>query len=267
MKNLITGTVIFLTVGAITLVACNKDKDLNSVNNEQDTFVPLLKRSYDLEGSLNTEATRVAFQLRNADYNLAINATSNYGTYPANLQSAVIFGGFTQQELNLSINNYTYNAADNGGWFRPGAEFSTFYDKDLTIKMWNDNGPSIETVTHFPKLISFKKLGVANDLNINRIGNNLVWEKDIANTTGKVVLSYKCYSNETLGEIVGQLSTGVIVLDDNGSYNIDHLLSNKEIKRVELELGRGNGTSFDDSEKGNTFFNIKSSDFHEYIVN
>ena len=61
------------------------------------------------------------------------------------------------------------------------------------------------------------------------------------------------------------LKTDFLILDDNGTFNIDQLISNEEIQRISFSLVRGNGfSSLIDGEK--TIITIRCVDSHEYLI-
>lgn len=255
---------IAATITAVSLLGFYSCQKINDNKNEIAKYIPLAGKTITFF-NLNDEAKRVAEELEEAVYNLTVNASASFGKYPQDLDRVVIFGGYTPNNLQLQVNDYTYSASENGGWYRPGEEFKTFFDNTLSVQI--SNGVSSNQFTfHAPKLIAFKKLGQGNSLEIGKEGNLLEWNTDPNNTTGQVVLSVKCYDNEELGEHKGLIYSDIFVIDDKGSYDISHITSQNGIKRIEIELGRGNGGSFVDEVNGNTFFNVKSSDYHEYLI-
>lgn len=265
MKNINLKSVLLLAIGLLIFIySCKK-----TVTNEGTTgnnYVQMLARTVSIVSDLNPEGQRIFNDIKNAKYNLTVMCSYNFGNTQSN-NNPYIFGGTTPTNFSIEIDGNQYSPAQNGGWYRPGSEFESFFGKNIEVKV-NKKNSSDEIVKkiYYPQEIHFTQLSTVGELYINRVGNTIAWNTDNQNPSGQVVLSYKCFDNDNLSSIDGIVSEDILVLDDNGNYNIDGIISNPEIKRIELELGRGNGFSINDAENGNTFFNIKSSDFHTYLL-
>lgn len=250
-----------ISLSILGISSCQK---INKTLNETGKYIPLLGKTISFL-DLNEEGKRLAGELEEAVYHLTVNASANYGHYSDPLNQAVIFGGYTPNDLHLEVNEYQYSASENGGWYRAGDEFETFFNNDIQGKIYN-NISANEFTFYAPDWIAFKKLGKENSITISKENNVLEWNSDPLNTTRKVVLSVHIYNNQELGNFNGLIYSDLLIIDDTGSYDISYLTSKSGAQRIEIELGRGNGASFIDKVNGNTFFSIKSSDYHEYII-
>jgi hypothetical protein len=89
----------------------------------------------------------------------------------------------------------------------------------------------------------------------------LVWAPDPDNVLGKVILYY------TLFDAGGNmLKEDGELIDDNGSYSIDNIISNPNVKSIYFRLLTGNTTSTLVNGK-KLLFSIESYDHHRYEIN
>ncbi|MBK8474358.1 MAG: hypothetical protein IPL33_20515 [Sphingobacteriales bacterium] len=114
---------------------------------------------------------------------------------------------------------------------------------------------------YVPKTITMNKLLHDQSLNISRAGNNLTWQADPNNASKLVMLQCRVYNQiENEGDII---EDKILFLPDNGSYNIDHLLTNPNAKSIFLMITRGTAVDFV-SQEGKIGFVFRADDAHYY---
>lgn len=235
--------------------SCQKD---NVLNNAADSFKSVHELSEAI--NLNTETKRLADVLQNNKFTMAAHANANFG----NLSKEYAYYLSGKAPTNVSLNLL-------GNIYRPNSEgqlLTQHYPELATV--WGTqkkfqiktNINTIDYDLYVPKAITAKMLS-DNTLNISRKGNNLNWEADAKNASTLVMLQYRLYDHiENEGNII---KDEFLFLPDNGSYNIDHLLTDPNAKSIWLMLTRGTAVDFM-TQEGKINFRFQANDAHYYNI-
>lgn len=220
--------------------------------------------AFQLPENMSAEMTRVYNAIQDADYEVAIIDNPNYGSFSSNPGEDIIMSGMTEPDDNISIslNGILYTPATNGQWLRQDIKFKDYIGKNVNvvIKAGNDIVESRDIYVSKAHLVN--PLIDENQTGIYRTGNTLSWTPDnSADAQGYVILLYRLYNGDS--EII---ETDAIALEDNGSYNIDALLSNTVVTRIGFELISGNAVAAMINDKKLLFY-INTRDHHMYRIN
>jgi hypothetical protein len=267
MKNL--KLIFSLAAFAIAFIFCACKKQTSNKNNTlHGTIVNVANQQYKLQGTTNAEMTRLATDINATASTLSITKNLNNGAVDiADQLGATNFGGITPPSVSIKVNGAPYRQAAAGGWYQENQLFKTYYGKQIQLTTINEGAENNYTF-YSPKEMQATKLGVGNSVSIARVGNTLRWTPDAQNLSGKIVISYKTFTDDFLGDRLNPYSGENIITDDDGAFEIDDLLADPKVKRIYIKIGRGNGISVKFPGHTNpTFFNIKSIDHHEYLVN
>lgn len=271
MKNF---KLIILSMVFLIISACNETE---SIVGQTDVSVNQLE-NYNFEGLVwddfvqrivgeeNAELLRMFNDVSDFEREISIVDNPNFGTFSSSPQYDIFIGGKSAPDVSVSFDGNTYNAnPSNGTFLKQGVEFKDYYGKNVNVEVVQAGSTLHNNTIYIPEALLCSKLGSQNSQNISRTGNTISWNSDANNTAGKILIEYSLFDNDEVGSAVGQLERDFLIVDDNGSYNIDHLFSDAQIRRVVIRFIRGNGFSIPiNNEK--TLITVRSVDHHEYIV-
>lgn len=230
----------------ITIFSCSKEK--SSVEN--------LKLN-NIENNLDAKNLYEMYLAQ--DYPLAFIYDNNYG-----YKAQVKIMGEVPKDLICKVDNYIFKpnvAIDK--IFTIDDNYENVYGKNITVELHDDEKSKLYNI-YAPKVIRFQQIGNESSV-INRINNNIRWDAD--DKSFGVLLKFSLYDkNKFNSDNVKTLDTGYELIEDDGSYNIDHLLQNTTAKSIEISLTRANGVTFKNKEDKNVFFYVQSVDSHYYII-
>jgi hypothetical protein len=266
VKIVAVATALFGMV-SIGFIACSK-KGNNPMTNT--TGNSALREGYSLfswlsTSGLNQNAIDLANHVDGHTQEVSIMDNPNYGSFSPSPENDIYFSGQSNSNLSISIDGFKYSARDDGQWLRHDSKLKTYFGKNLSVKI--SDGSSTNTYSIYqPTQMRVVKLGQANSLNIARTGNNITWNADPLNSAGKVILYYSTYSNAEYMSNEGLVDRNFVILEDNGQWNLDNLITDQSIRRIKLQFVRGNAVSLLSGEE-KVLFHISSVDHHEYIIN
>ncbi|MBK8474254.1 MAG: hypothetical protein IPL33_19945 [Sphingobacteriales bacterium] len=246
--------ILILLSFTLLWVACQKD---NELSNEPSS----LKTSYELSEviNLNAETKRLADVLQNNKFTVGAIANANFGSLP--LDIAYYVSGKTPANISINLQNKTYTPTAEGQYMQEySPELNTIWGSQQTFQI-SDGSNTQSYSLYVPKTITMNKLLHDQSLNISRAGNNLTWQADPNNASKLVMLQCRVYNQiENEGDII---EDKILFLPDNGSYNIDHLLTNPNAKSIFLMITRGTAVDFV-SQEGKINFRFQANDAHYY---
>lgn len=248
---------------AVTLLASSCQKNSLS-SDKRGKSNPVAKLSRD---GLNSEGLRIADAIDKYDYEVAIVDNPNYGLFSQNAESDIYIAGRSDVSLTVTINGAQFQPVDaDGHWWKQDIALKNFFGQTVTVHLEdNADGSSHDATLYIPTQLQASKLSIGDGVEINRTGNTLNWNPDPDNPTGKAVIYYTLYDNDDYAGNSGFISSDADIVDDNGSLNIDYLISDPQVKRINFIIGRGNATSFV-ANGHKVLFDIRSCDSHEYII-
>lgn len=251
----------------VFLASCSKDITTDGSNNTSSenkvkSGSELIKSLTPPPG-LNDEALRIFNDVQDPDYVIAIIDNPNFGKFSSSPQNDIYIAGRSENNVVLNIEDESYTPDVNGQWLSQSIDFKEYFGKTIEVTLSKEEEViSSEIYVTEPILVS--KLGDENTNIISRSGNELTWTPDPNNTSGYIALYYKLYNDEDITNLESIYSSDILLLEDNGSFNIDYLLS-EECRRIYLNIVSGNTVS--GQLDGNKYlFQISTNDHHEYIV-
>lgn len=251
---------ILSIIGLILLMACSKEIN-NQAPEQLPTFSALIA-NYSLPADANAEVRRIAEAVQSPDYTFGITDNPNYGIFSSTPEYGVFMSGSTPNTIGLQLDGISIDQS-NGQWLQQGLVFKQFYGKTVEVVITNNGIVQVIDSIYVPEPALTPVLG--SNLHISRSGNVLSWEADQNNPANKISLVYSLYNSADIGDISGEIKRGVLVIDNNGSYSIDHLLSDLAVKKIYFRLVSGNALAAEiDGNK--ILFSIKTYDQHIYIV-
>jgi hypothetical protein len=252
LKKIVTGISLELIIVVVFITtACKKDPP-----------VYRLFPNFVLPANSNAETKRIYAAVQNPKYSFGIIDNPGYGTFSTKYpEYDILMSGKTPANISISLNGVPYKAEANGQWCRQAIDLKNYYGKNVTLKVNNSQTFNM----YVPKPALVKKIGIPGMAEITRTGNQLTWTKDPNSATGKVVLYYELYDNSEFGSSKGMYYNNIVLLDDNGSYNLDPLISDQKAKKIYFKMVSGNAVSFViNGEK--YLFVIDTRDHHEYDI-
>ncbi len=261
MKKIIISSLL-----AIGVLSCSKEREQQnnlSQNSSDISLTGIIARALPL--GVNSETQRIYEDIQDPKYTVAIIDNPNYGKFSNSPQYDVFIGGKSKPSVSVKLNNVTYNARPDGQWLTQGLEFKNYFNKDVSVTI-KDGEAIANFVIHVPKPALVNKLGAAGSLAISRRGNTLTWSADPNNLSGKVALHYTTYNNNAIGSEEGVIKRDILLLNDNGSFNLDDIISNTAVKKIYFRLVTGNTASVKFAGE-KLLFHISSFDHHEYTIN
>lgn len=245
--------ILILLSFTLLWVACQKD---NELSNEPSS----LKTSYELSEviNLNAETKRLAEVLQDNKFTAGAHANANFGSLQEGY--AYYLSGTAPTNASFGVQGETYRPNTDGQLLRHYPELSTVWGSQQTFQI-SDGSNTQSYSLYVPKAITMNKLLHDQSLNISRAGNNLTWQADPNNSSTLVMLQCRVYNQiENEGDII---EDKILFLPDNGSYNIDHLLTNPNAKSIFLMITRGTAVDFV-SQEGKIGFVFRADDAHYY---
>lgn len=259
-KKLILIAAVSSLIGSCAKVADKTNN--NSTNNSLSSLIS----GFVLPEDANDEVHRIFSDIQSPDYEVAIIDNPNFGKYSQTPEYDIIMGGASDNNISISLNGTEYVSQTDGQWTKQDISLKNYYNKNVDIVFKQEGNKAQKSTIYVPKPAVFEQLSPIGSQSITRSGNQLKWESDINSTTQKVVLYYQTYSNDEPGNETGVISKGIELLNDNGSYNIDHLVSNSNVKKIYLKLISGNAFAFTTSNNKKLLFYISTHDHHEYML-
>lgn len=236
------------------------EKEVNASQSSQQT-----KSTFTIPTDANEETVRIINDITDADYEVGIIDNPNYGLYSYKPEYDIYINGMTRVEDNITIklNGVEYSGSPvDGQWMSQGMVFRNYIGTNVNVEILSGSTILKQASIYVPKAHLVAKLGDEGTIRINRVGNVISWSPDNASTTGKIVLYYKTYNVD--GVLLE--TTGLIINDASGSYNIDSILANTEVKKIAFTLVSGNAISTMVNGK-KLLFQISTRDQHEYLIN
>ncbi len=258
MKNLFFISLILTFVFFSCTKSTEKSNDDNSVRSSEEIIKSFAKPS-----NLNSETSRIIDDITTPKYTVGVIDNPNYGKFSSTPEADIMISGKTPANISIQIDGDNYSPNSNGEWLLQSGDFKKYYGKNVNIVI-SDGDSSHSFNVYIPKQVLVKQLSATQSNTIQKTGNNLTWVPDGNSLSGKVALFYELYNNEDLGSNSGIYKRDILLLDDNGSYNIDGLIDN-ECKRIFFRMISGNTASTYFNDEKLLFF-IASYDHHEYIV-
>jgi hypothetical protein len=251
MKNI--KIIILLLI--ITFTSCKREGLMETITNSDNVSYSAFKTF--VEGEPNDELKRLFNDLNDCENYVNINFNVSKGEIPVRKSYAAVLSGKAEDGLTVKINSNKY-FANNKNWLKQDEKFMEFYGKTIDYTVYY-NGELVSNKEFYsPKILQINNLNTGSST-INRAGNQLSWIPDVNNLSKKIALFMRG-SNEK-----GFVDSELKFIDDDGSYNIDEFLSNKEITALDFNVIRGTGFSLVINGQ-KTRFSIKSEDVHSYKV-
>lgn len=243
--------IIVLASAAVVAVACSEDviEDVNTEFSQQLAQLAVAASDY----NLSPESEAIAYDMTEADLEFCVIHTSNYGE-----TVAIKAGGVVPNESSVSINGTTLTPYSNRSYLNNDMPI-TWFDGSVIL-----SDPSSNTLAsiHAPKIIQADFLG-SKILDVSE-PQILTWDYDDTNPTGQVAVFIRYYDSSS-GINPPMSSKLFIVSDIDEAFDITTNLP-LGTERINVNLTRGNAVNFVNGTSEKVFFNVRSSDHHEYIV-
>lgn len=258
MKQILLITLLITTV----LSSCKKDS-VKTDNNVKTT--EQIIKNFVMPSGINDEAKRIINDVTEPDYTIAITDNPNYGKFSSTPWADIMLAGKSPSDIIIKLDGNTYTPVnDDGMWFVQSADLKQYYGKNVEINI-KDSDSSYNFNLYIPKPVLVNQLSPAQSQVITKSDNVLTWDIDENNTSDKVAFFYELYDNEDVSSSVAPYKRDILLLDNNGNYNIDNLIDNN-CKRIFFRMITGNTASFINKDGKKILFYIASFDHHEYIV-
>ena len=246
--------ILILTIG-LTMFSCSKENLTSNLKN--------------LNIEDNLEAQRIYNIYKNKDFSNGFYAESNFGNPLTPFQTKV--NGMVPADYSIEIDKQTIKpdgvGQREGMFLYSNNNYLDYFGRTISFKL-QDSKNSTEYEIYVPKPLSVSPIflyeGEYATMNINRTGNNMEWEAD-PNSSG-ILLKYKLFDKEVFTEDANLLDFGYKIIDDNGNYNIDDLLTDTDVKVVNLTFIRANAVNFVTKDDKNVMFSFQAIDSHYYII-
>jgi len=258
--------ILFLAVCISFFTACN-NASLEGIETET-LNIPDAVSIYDLDINefdlSDAQKEQILTLASRKDYNISLQATANWGHFSSIPENAYTLVGKFPKDLTIELPTGSYNSTmgTNNMVYVKSEDFEPFYGSNLTFSLENSETQE-DFSLYVPKKLQATKLSPNQSMAINRGGDNIItWEADANNELGVVLLSYTSKDNASdplLGEIVEH---DILVLQDDGEFDINSIIQNSNQKSIQFSLYRGNAVVFD----GDVLFSIISSDIHLYTI-
>ncbi len=257
MKTIAKTSIQLLIILALFITSCKKDKAVTNSNTSS-----IKTTISNLRVLLNEEGRRIVDDAMDYDYSVGVIDNPNYGKFGLDPAYDVYLGGATPNDIKISLNGTEYAAQSNGQWAKNGIEFKNYFGTKVKINI-SDSKNSQAYEVYVPTHALAKKLGMPQSQYINRTGNVLTWTPDPLNKTGKVALYYHLCTGDN-GDT--WFANNVLLLDDNGSFSLDDVLSDTKTTKINFMLITGNVVSFITKDNKKLICFIRSCDSHEYFI-
>lgn len=249
-----------LVLSLLLITACKKEA-LNPVEDPKPTYREIIS-NFTLPADANEEVTRIAEAIVNPDYTFGITDNPNYGKYSSSPEYDIYMSGSTPPSVGLKLDGNVINQA-NGQWLHQSIDYKQYFEKSVDIEITNNGVIEYSGSVYVPKPAITPLL--SPDLHINRTGNTITWEVDQNYPANKIALAYSLHRTADLNNLTDEIDRGVLLIDNNGSFSIDQLLTNTEAHKVYFRLVSGNAVGVEiNGEK--VLFAIKTYDHHVYAI-
>ena len=252
---------IIISLTAIVIIGACKKEVQTQAQKVLPSFSTIISVVV-LPPDANEEVKRIAEAVYNPDFTFGLTDNPNYGSFSSTPQYDIFMSGSTPPTIGLKLDGTAIHQ-DNGQWLQQSIDFKNYYGKAVDVEITNNSVSVYSGTVYVPKPAKAPLLNA--DLKISRTGNMLTWEVDPDNPANKIALAYSLYSTSGLNDMTGEVDRGVLLIDNNGSFNIDALLLNTEVKKIYFRLVSGNAIAVDvDGQK--VLFTIKTYDHHIYMI-
>jgi hypothetical protein len=246
MKN-----ISILTGLALLSLACSKET-IENVNNDfsqQLNKLAIAASNY----QLSPQSQAIADDMTEADLEFCVIHTSNYGE-----TVAIKAGGVVPNESSVKINGLSLTPYSNRSYLNNDMPI-TWYNGTVTL---TDPSSNILASIHAPKVIQASFLG-SKVLDVSK-PQIMTWQYDDTNPSGQVAVYIRYYKTE-VGNTPPFTSKLYIVNDIEEEFDILTDLPD-EVKKLNISITRGNAVNFTNGSTEKVFFNVRSTDHHEYIL-
>lgn len=271
MKQAKITTLILVVIALTTALVntqCSKKEKMSSNSTQKqnpnanggDPTAFRTMEDIELPDDASDEMVRIYNDVKNGDYEVAIIANSNFGSFSSSRTEDTYLCGYTQpgDDISITLNGNSFSPDGNGQWMTLNESWPAYYDKDVNVKIKTGSTLLKEANIHVPAPHKAAKLG--DGMTIERTGNTLTWTADDDNTTGNIILYYYLYDAD--GAII---DIDGAMIEDDGSYSLDDILSNTNAKSIYFQLISGNTVSTEINGEGILFY-IETVDHHEYSI-
>ncbi|KAB2813973.1 hypothetical protein [Phaeocystidibacter luteus] len=262
MKNLV------LVLAGFLLLSC--EQKIEDVNESVVSWA--LIQNTDVEGEVNPELERMYDAIVNPDFELSIYDNSSFGVHSTDRGSDLILSGklpLSGVSLELNGNVFIPNELDGKGFLYSGVNLNQYYGKQVQIRLIHSGGVLLDETRYFPNQAIVSRLSSTGESTISTMDSHtLMWTPDPNNTSEKVALHYELFDysqedEERFGDL--PFEKRVIVLEDDGSFSIDDLISTPDCQMIFFEFISGN-TFAKDVQGEKLLISIVSFDSHEYNI-
>lgn len=243
----------FLIVASIAIfsLSCAKETIENAQTefNQQLSKLAIAASNY----QLTPQSQAIADDMTEAQLEFCVIHSSNYGE-----TVAIKAGGVVPNESSVKINGLSLSPYANRSYLNNDMPISWF---DGTVNL-SDPNSNILASLHAPKIIQVSFLGSKIlDSSKPQIIN---WQFDDSNPTGQVAIFIRYYSSD-VGQSPPFYSKLFIVNDIDEKFDILQNLP-EGAKKLNISITRGNAVNFVNGSSEKVFFNVRSTDHHEYIL-
>ena len=264
--------ILILTTVILAIISCSKeisdlDKTGNNTLNEPLLSTSALISNFILPDDINSEGERISNDVFDPKYTIAVIDNPNFGTFSSTPEYDIIFGGKSPSNIKIKLNGDEYTPSTNGQWFGQGIEYKNYYGKNVLVEIFENDNLLESSSIYVPRPILTNKLGSVGSQEISRTGNTLTWDADnTGNSSNKVALIYYLYDNNNIGSEEGLYERNLLLLDNNGLYNLDGILADTECKKIYFRLVNGSTVSCNVNGSEKLLVHISTFNHHEYIV-
>jgi hypothetical protein len=214
-----------------------------------------------MPNNASAEMRRIYYTLQSDDYEVFVidNAAFEKET-PGKGEIMVSGRTETSDKISVHLDDTVISAKVDGQWFSATEAFRKFYGKSVNIKIMSGTDVITQGNYYIPKRQIAKLTGEYNEEGLSRQGASFTWTPDKDDPCGKIFLRYMQYDQG--GKIFG---SGVKILENNGSYKLDEVLSDPALKRIDLDLISGNWIAANLMGR-KLVFSFETVNYHEYKV-
>lgn len=232
------------------ILSCNKDNLDSNTTITKDYF-----KKIDLL-NMSDEAQRIYKIYSQKDYSGSFYVTSNHGKI---IEAKV--NGKIPNDVSIIINDEVIRTRENGMFLIRKKSYSNYFGKTVNFIL-KDSEIEKKYELYIPLPLALSSLSDKSESysSIRREGNDLTWEVDSGNKLGLLFTYYLFDKDSKI------LDHGFEILEDNGKYNIDHILKNKSAKKIQFKFTRGNAVNFVNKIQENVMIAFRANDHHQYAI-
>lgn len=212
----------------------------------------------------NEQSEMIQLLAEDRSNHIAVQATANWGNYsPTPSQSFTLMGRFpTGIAIQFPFRDVTDEDGDGLVVVRD-TMFKDLFGKNISFNIKGGSDGDRNYTSYIPKLLTAPQISSPQRMEISRNkSNKLTWNPDSDNPLKVVLLQYYC-KNDSQNPMGGKvIKNDVLVIDDDGEFDIQPLLADPNIKSIQLNLIRGVAFPYDDE----VLFSITTNDMHLYQV-